>query len=199
MARRRSEGFGVASRSAGSGTPASAKPAARRTQLSQRPHGPVGPGIVAAVRQPVVEAERHAALDDVGLGQHLERRVDAEALAVHAPRRGERGQVLERRDELRTAVGIPGVVERVDADEDVVQRRGPRPSRARATERPCCARERRSTESPADRSADPSGTGASVVSDEPPNADRSTSSSMCRSTPSHRATARAASSSFAWR
>ena len=43
---------------AGSGTPASANPAARRTQLSQRPHGPLAARVVAAVRERVVEAER---------------------------------------------------------------------------------------------------------------------------------------------
>ena len=45
--------------STGSVMPASRKPLARSRQLSQRPHGrAVGPRIVAAVREAVVEAER---------------------------------------------------------------------------------------------------------------------------------------------
>ena len=55
--------------SSGSVTPASAKPFARRRQLSQRPHGAPAARIVAAVRQAVVEPEREAAADDLGLRQ----------------------------------------------------------------------------------------------------------------------------------
>ena len=39
---------------------------------------------------------------------------------MHAARRRQRRQLLERGDELGTAVRIPGVVERVHADDDVV-------------------------------------------------------------------------------
>src|SRR5258705_541201 len=49
----------------------------------------------------------------------------AETLALlRARRRGDARQVLERAQELRPAVGVAGVVERVDADEDVARARG---------------------------------------------------------------------------
>ena len=74
--------------------------------------------------QPVVEAERQAAADDLGLRQADERRVDREAGAFDAGLRRERGHPLERLDELRPAVGIAGVVEGVHADDDVRRAEG---------------------------------------------------------------------------
>jgi hypothetical protein len=46
--------------------------------------------------------------------------VNPERLSVHTPRRGERRETLEGGDVFGTAIGIAGVVERVDPDEDVV-------------------------------------------------------------------------------
>ena len=72
-----------------------------------RAAGPsVGAGIVAAVRQAVVEAELQPAPDDVGLAERDERRVHAKPGALDAGARREVGETLERGDELRPAVGI---------------------------------------------------------------------------------------------
>ena len=72
------------------------------------------------------------------------------------------------RDELRPAIGIAGIVERVDADDDVARAERPRPSRAPATGRSCCAPARRSTECRGASRSRSRGTAASEVSDEPP-------------------------------
>ena len=118
------------------------------------------------------------------------------ALAVHARRGRQRRQLLEGGDELRTAIRIARVIERVHADDDVVRAEHLGPAERQRQEDGVARRHVGRRDLVADRSAGPSGTGASVVSDEPPNADRSTSSSTCRATPSHAATARAASSSL---
>ena len=74
----------------GSVTPASAKPrrgaGSCRSGRTGRPSGRV----VAAVRQAVVEAEREAAPDDLGLGQVDERRVDRERPPLDAGPGGQR-------------------------------------------------------------------------------------------------------------
>src|SRR5262249_29480886 len=75
----------------------------------------------AAVREPVVEAESDTAADDVRLAQRDERRVHAEARALDAGARRQAGEALEGGDELGAAIGIARIVERVDADDDVVR------------------------------------------------------------------------------
>ena len=76
-----------------------AKPRARRRQLSQRPHGAaVADGIVAAVREPVVEAQRQALPDDVGLRQRSSGARIAQRPSLDAGARRERRQPLERRE-----------------------------------------------------------------------------------------------------
>ncbi len=75
--------------------------------------------IVAAVRQAVIEAQRQAARDDLRLRHRDERRLNAKAPAFDAGLGRQPGRVLERLDELRPAIGIAGVVEGVDADEDI--------------------------------------------------------------------------------
>src|SRR3954467_14128766 len=83
--------------------------------------------IVAAVRATVIEAERVAVADDLGFAHREERRVNAEAAALDTGAGAEIGDPLEGTDELGTAVGVPRIVERVDADDDVarVERLGP--------------------------------------------------------------------------
>src|ERR1019366_5375471 len=73
-------------------------------------------GVVTAVGEAVVEAERQPAPDDVGFREGDERRAHADPCALDAGARGERRQRFERPDELGTAVGITGIIERVDAD-----------------------------------------------------------------------------------
>ena len=73
------------------------------------------------MREAVVEPELGAAADDVGLAERDERRVNPEARALDAVAGAEVRDTLEGGDELGPAVGIAGVVERVDADHDVVR------------------------------------------------------------------------------
>ena len=73
------------------------------------------------MRQPVVQTERHAAADDVGLRHRDQRRANAKAAAFDASLRRKPGEVLECLDELRPAIRIARVVERVHANEDVVR------------------------------------------------------------------------------
>src|SRR5882672_2339352 len=77
--------------------------------------------IVTTVREPVVETELDAAADDVRFAEGDERRVHTESRAFDAVARRHGRQMLERGEELRPAVGIAGVVERVHADEEVVR------------------------------------------------------------------------------
>src|SRR6185503_4075912 len=76
--------------------------------------------IVTAVRQAVLESQLETATDDLRFRHHLQRRVDAKALALYAPRRRQRSESLESGDELGAAIRVARVVEHVDADEDVV-------------------------------------------------------------------------------
>ena len=99
--------------------------------------------------------------------------MNAESPAFDAGFRRKAGGSLERLDELGTAVGIAGVVERVDADENVVGARAPRPRPARATASRCCARARRSREW-REGPGQPFGTSPSPSSAEPPSDARST-------------------------
>src|SRR4051812_10233921 len=92
------------------------------------PAGPaVRPRIVAAVRETVIEAEPVAVADDLGFAHRDERRVDAEAAALDAGAGAEIGDTLEGGDEFGSAVGVAGIIERIDADDDVarVERLGP--------------------------------------------------------------------------
>ena len=81
------------------------------------------------------------------------------------------------------AVGIARIVERVDADDDVVGAEHLGPAERERQEHGVARRHvgRGNLVGSIGRSF---GTGRSLVSDEPPNADRSTSISMCRATPS---------------
>src|SRR5262245_60509237 len=76
-------------------------------------------GIVTTVRQAVVKAQPQSQPDDLRLGEIDQRRVNGEGPAFHAGLGRQPRQVLEGADVLGTAVGIAGVVERVDADENV--------------------------------------------------------------------------------
>src|SRR5438270_7578741 len=62
-------------------------------------------GIVAAVRERVIEPELDAAADDVSLGHRDERRVHTKPGAFDAGSRREVGQPLEGAHELGPAVG----------------------------------------------------------------------------------------------
>src|SRR5262249_59250422 len=66
------------------------------------------------------EAELESASNDLGLGQADEWRTYPETSAFDARTRREVRQLLEGLDECGPAVGIAGIVERVDADDEVV-------------------------------------------------------------------------------
>src|SRR5262245_5305047 len=78
--------------------------------------------VVAGGRQSEIQAELRGSSHDLRLRLSQQRRTDPESLAaLHAGPRSESRHSLERLQELRPAVRIPGVVERVGADEDVEQ------------------------------------------------------------------------------
>src|SRR5207249_2289564 len=72
-------------------------------------------------RQREVDVQLVGPRDDLGLAELDERGVDAEvALALDAGLGRQIGQLLERLRELRPAIGIAGVIDRIDADEDIL-------------------------------------------------------------------------------
>ena len=75
--------------------------------------------IVATVGQAVIEAQRQTAADDLRLRQRDQRSTNVKAAAVDARFRGQSRHPLERLDVLGPAVWIAGVVQRIDADEEV--------------------------------------------------------------------------------
>ena len=81
-----------------------------------------GPRVVATAGERVIDAEGDAAGDDLRFGQRDERRVDREPLAAFdAGLGGEVGHLLKSGDVFGAAIGVAGVVERVDAEEDVAR------------------------------------------------------------------------------
>src|SRR5450759_3794280 len=89
------------------------------------PAGPALPAWVVAGRgETRVETEGEGEPDDVGLCHGEEGRSDSEASALAPGFRPEPRDTLEGGEELRAAVGVAGVVERVRADDDL--RRAPR-------------------------------------------------------------------------
>ena len=79
----------------------------------------VGKRIVAAVAETGVEAEALCLERDLGFAQMLERSVDREPLPFHSGLCCKVGELLKFRDEFGPAVGISGIIESVDSDEDV--------------------------------------------------------------------------------
>ena len=75
--------------------------------------------VVATERQRIIDAEAYTALDDLCFGEIDQRRMDRDAMSLDTYFRGEVRHGLERFDVLRPAIRVAGVVDRVDADEDV--------------------------------------------------------------------------------
>src|SRR5438105_4178478 len=76
--------------------------AAQRAGVTAAAGGAVGRRLVARQRQRVIDAGRHPRLDDLGLGQADQRRADPQRVPpFDAGSRRQRGQALERLDELR--------------------------------------------------------------------------------------------------
>lgn len=80
-----------------------------------------GSGVVAGVGEGVVDAEGGTAADDFGFGEMEEGSMNEDGVfgVFGGHLGGEVGEGLEGGDELGAAVGVAGVVECVDADEDV--------------------------------------------------------------------------------
>src|SRR5687767_14149715 len=73
----------------------------------------VGCRIIAAVAEPCVEPKPCRLARDVGLGHVLEGCMDGKTMALDAGPGRLVGQRLEGGDELRTAIGITGIIERI--------------------------------------------------------------------------------------
>lgn len=79
-----------------------------------------GIGIVAAMGEREIDAELDGEGDDLRFGEGDERRVDADVSgAFDAGLGGEVGHALEGVDEFGAAIGIAGIIEGVDSDEDI--------------------------------------------------------------------------------
>src|SRR5262245_26568610 len=85
-------------------------------------------GIIAAVREAIVEVQGYPLSDDIGLCQANQRRVHTKFRAFDTGPGCHRGEPLECVNEFRTAVRIARVVQCIDADHDVarLERLGPR-------------------------------------------------------------------------
>src|SRR5262245_15160970 len=86
-------------------------------------------GVVAAVGQPVVQTQLEPDPDDAGFGQMLQGRPDPRRPALDALACAQARKVLERRDELRAAIRIARVVERIHADDDPLGGQGLSPGK----------------------------------------------------------------------
>lgn len=75
---------------------------------------------ITGMRQGIVHAKSGAAANNLSFRHVDQRRVNPKVCRLfHARLRRQVGQVLEGRNELRPAIRVPGVVNRIDADEQV--------------------------------------------------------------------------------
>src|SRR4029077_2990076 len=81
-------------------------PGAKDTTVARAARSSILQRSVAAVREPVVEAELGSAADDVGLAERDQGRVHAEPRAFDAGAGAEVRKPLESGDEFRPAIGI---------------------------------------------------------------------------------------------
>src|SRR5262245_32980216 len=87
----------------------------------------IRPWVVATMRQAVVQPEVASHANDLRLRQRLQWGVDPERGSLYTLRSGQRRQPLERGDIFRPAIGIAGIIERVDANEDIARAKHLRP------------------------------------------------------------------------
>src|SRR3546814_13605845 len=80
--------------------------------------------VVAGPAETRVQPQPGGLGGDVGLGHAEQRGVDREAVALDPGTGGEVRHPLERLDEIRAAVGITRIIERVDADRSEERRVG---------------------------------------------------------------------------
>ncbi len=99
---------------------------------------------VATAREGVIDSQFNSAGDDLRLGESNERRVNLELLAaLDTGFGGKVRHLLEGRDEFGTAIWISGIVQRVDAKEEVHRLPSPalQPTPARRKEKNGIARQ----------------------------------------------------------
>src|SRR5690606_14799322 len=95
--------------------------AAQAAAIAEPASKPFVGGIVARPAHRRIEPEPVRFLRDTGLAPFLKRRVNAERLSFGAFLRREPRSLGEAGDELRPAIRITGIIERVDANEDVMR------------------------------------------------------------------------------
>lgn len=93
---------------------------AQTTGIAMAAGTSVGVGAVARHGEAEVHAQANALTHDVGLAEELQRRMHAQARAFHAGLGGQIRQHLEGTHELWPAVRVAGIVDRIDAAEQVV-------------------------------------------------------------------------------
>ena len=141
--------------------------------------------IVTTAGQPVVHAKLQSLADDLGLGQRNQRRMNRQGLpTLHAGLGREIGHPLKGRDELRPAVRVAAIVQRIHSDEDVARSQNLCPGK-REGQKDRVARGHIGNGDPAAISSGerPLGTSMSAVSAEPPKARRSIDAVRCSFAP----------------
>ena len=94
--------------------------AAQAAGFANAAGAPVFVGLVAGDGLAVIDAEFCAGADDFGFGQQHQRGVNAQAPPFDGAAGGEVGHGFKGFDVLRAAVGVAGIIDGVDADENVV-------------------------------------------------------------------------------
>src|SRR4051794_34223204 len=74
--------------------------------------------VITRMRYRIIDAEGKTFADDVGLRQRDERRDDARLALLDAAARAAENDLLKGVEELRTAIGISGVVDGIHAQPD---------------------------------------------------------------------------------
>lgn len=81
--------------------------------------GSVRERVVAGVRHRIINAKRHALLDDLGFGKVEQRRVEADSVSFDSDLRRQIGHRLKRFEKFGTTVRVPAVVHVIDAKKNI--------------------------------------------------------------------------------
>src|SRR5262245_30662075 len=101
---------------------------AQNTGVAVAARDAIAVGVVAGARQRVIDSEVEAELNDLRLRKADQRGVDGQLLlGLDCSARGEIRHRLKRADVLRPAIGIAGVINRVDTKENVLRAKYFRP------------------------------------------------------------------------
>ena len=80
-----------------------------------------GVGLVAAHGLHIIDPKRRTALNNLRFGQVLQGRMDLKFYAFNARARSQIGHVLESGDKFGAAIRVTGIINRIDANEDVAR------------------------------------------------------------------------------